>query len=91
MSQTFHPSESGNMEPLRKRSGELNAKAILLKNSIPPIPFQKVEIENALSQLEKQCAEINKVNSKQAKDDVLKKKIAEAHDTFHVVQGLCHE
>jgi len=91
MSQTFHPSENGILEPLRKRSGELHAKAILLKNSIPPIPFQKVEIENALSQLEKQCAEINKVNSKQAKDDVLKKKIAEAHDTFHLVQGLCHE
>jgi superoxide dismutase len=91
MSQTFHPSESGNMEPLRKRSGELNAKAILLKNSTAPIPYQKVVIAKALSELEKQCSEIHKLNSKKAKDDLLKKKITEAHETFHAIQGLCHD
>jgi superoxide dismutase len=91
MSQTFHPSESGNLEPLRKRSGELLAKAILLKNSIRPVPFQKDPIVIALTKLEKQCTEIHKLNSKKEKDDVLKKKIAEAHDTFHIVQGLCHD
>jgi superoxide dismutase len=91
MSQTLHPSENGNLEPLRKRSGELLAKAILLKNSMPPAPFQKTEITTALYELEKKCAEIHKLNGKNAKDELLKKKITEAHDTFHVVQGLCHD
>ena len=91
MSQTFHPSENGNLEPLRKRSGELLAKAILLKNSTAPIPFQKTEIVKALYELEKQCAEIDKLKSKQAKNDLLKKKISDAHDTFHMIQELCHD
>ena len=91
MSQTFHPSENGNLEPLKKRSGELLAKAILLKNSKAPIPLQKKEIEKALNELEIQCTEIHKLNSKKTKDDVLKKKISDAHNTFHIIQGLCRD
>jgi superoxide dismutase len=91
MSQTFHPSETGNLSPLRNRSGELLAKAILLKNSVIPSPFSNPKITEALSKLEKECSEIHKLNVKKTKDEVLKKKIAEAHDTFHVVQGLCHD
>ena len=91
MSQTFHPSETGNLSPLRNRSGELLAKAILLKNSVIPSPFSNPKITKALSKLEKECSEIHKLNVKKTKDEVLKKKIAEAHDTFHVVQGLCHD
>jgi hypothetical protein len=91
MSQVFHPSETGNLEPLKKRSGELLAKAILLKNSTPPLPLQKEEISNALVKLIKQCDELDKLKSKNAKTEVLTKKIAEAHDTFHIIQGLCHD
>lgn len=91
MSQTFHPSETGNLSPLRNRSGELLAKAILLKNSVIPSPFSNPKITEALSKLERECSEIHKLNVKKTKDEVLKKKIAEAHDTFHVVQGLCHD
>ncbi len=91
MSQVFHPSEKGNLEPLKNRSGELLAKAILLKNSTPPLPLQKEEISKALVKLIKQCDELDKLKSKNAKSEVLTKKISEAHDTFHVIQGLCHD
>ncbi len=91
MGQTFHPSESGNIEPLRKRSGELMAKAVILNNSVPPASLNKPEIHIALETLEKQCVEIYKLKNKKVKDDFLKKKIAEAHETFHIVQGLCHD
>ncbi|MFY7943780.1 MAG: superoxide dismutase, partial [Crocinitomicaceae bacterium] len=91
MSQIFHPSEKGNLDPLKNRSGELLAKAILLKNTTPPPPLQKEEISKALIKLVKQCDELDKLKSKNAKTEVLTKKIAEAHDTFHIIQGLCHD
>jgi superoxide dismutase len=91
MAQVFHPSETGNLEPLKKRSGELLAKAILLKNSTPPLPLQKEDISKAMTKLIKQCDELDKLKSKNAKSEVLTKKISEAHDTFHIIQGLCHD
>ncbi len=91
MAQTFHPAEKDNLEPLRKRSAELMAKSSLLLASKAPKSLDKPAVKVALVQLEKQCIEINKLNSKNASDLVLKKKITAAHDTFHKVQELCHD
>jgi superoxide dismutase len=91
MAQTFHPAEVDNLEPLKKRSAELMAKSSLLAASVSPISLDKPAIKIALNQLEKQCIEINRLNNKKASNSLLKKKIIAAHDTFHVVQELCHD
>jgi superoxide dismutase len=91
MAQTFHPAETDNLEPLKKRSAELMAKSSLLAASVSPKSLDKPAIKIALKQLEKQCIEINKLNNKKASNAILKKKITAAHDIFHVVQGLCHD
>ena len=91
MAQTFHPAETDNLEPLKKRSAELMAKSSLLAASVSPKSLDKPAIKIALKQLEKQCIEINKLNNKKASNVILKKKITAAHDTFHIVQGLCHD
>jgi len=91
MAQTFHPAETDNLDPLKKRSAELMAKSSLLAASVSPKSLDKPAIRSALKQLEKQCIEINKLNNKKASNAILKKKITGAHDTFHVVQELCHE
>ena len=91
MAQTFHPAETDNLEPLKKRSAELMAKSSLLAASVSPKSLDKPAIKIALKQLEKQCIEINKLNNKKASNAILKKKITAAHDTFNVVQGLCHD
>ena len=91
MAQTFHPAETDNLEPLKKRSAELMAKSSLLVASVSPKSLDKPAIKIALKQLEKQCIEINKLNNKKASNVILKKKITAAHDTFHIVQGLCHD
>jgi superoxide dismutase len=91
MAQTFHPAETDNLEPLKKISAELMAKSSLLAASVSPKSLDKPAIKIALKQLEKQCIEINKLNNKKASNAILKKKITAAHDTFHVVQGLCHD
>ena len=47
--------------------------------------------ERAMDKLVKESAEIPKAVQKNAKDETLKKLITQAHDTFHVIQGLCKE
>jgi superoxide dismutase len=96
MAQTFHPAEEKNFAPLLSRSGELYAKAILLKNSTPPVSANNVGIQDALTRLEKQCLDIHQLVQKPSKD--LEKKnaqlfemITKAHDIFHEVEGLCHD
>jgi superoxide dismutase len=91
MAQTFHPAEEKNFEPLKSRSGELYAKAILLKQSTPPASANNAKVQEALARLEKQCLEIHQAVQKNAKDAVLFEKITKAHDIFHEVEGLCHD
>jgi len=91
MSQTFHPAETGDFKPLCTRSNEFLAKALLLKNSTPPVSLNKPAIQAAMDKLVKESAEIQKAVQKNAKDETLKKLITQAHDTFHVIQGLCKE
>lgn len=91
MGQVFHPAENGNFTPLRTRGAELAAKATLLRASQPPASLDKPAIKEALLKLEKQCKEIEKLSTSKAKNDFLLKKISAAHDTFHLVQGLCHD
>ena len=91
MGQTFHPAENGNLTPLRTRASELAAKSTLLRASQPPVSLDKPAIKEALLKLEKQCKELEKLSTSKVKNDVLIKKITAAHDTFHLVQGLCHD
>ena len=96
MAQTFHPAEEKNFAPLLSRSGELYAKAILLKNSTPPKSANNKKVQDALTRLEKQCAEIHSLAQKpskneEAKNDLLFDLITKAHDIFHEVEGLCHD
>jgi len=96
MAQTFHPAEEKNFAPLRSRSGELYAKAILLKNSTPPTSANSDRVQEALTRLEKQCLDIHQLVQKPMKDEankdaLLLEKITKAHDIFHEVEGLCHD
>lgn len=91
MAQTFHPSENGDLGPIRLRSGEFLAKAILLTVSTPPKSLNNVAVKQGLLNLEKKCSEINNLVKKGAKDALLIKEMAESHDLFHLVQGLCHD
>jgi superoxide dismutase len=96
MAQTFHPAEEKNFAPLRTRSGELYAKAILLKNSTPPASANNERVQEALARLEKQCLEIHTLVQKpskniEAQNALLLEKITKAHDIKRQVEGLCHD
>lgn len=91
MAATFHPSESGDLKPLKSRSSELMDKAIALNKSIVPIQFNKPEMKNTLALLEKESMALTSMVKNKKSDNVLTKSIASLHDRFHQIVVLCKE
>ena len=90
ISQTFHPSEEGNLSPLKERSAELEEKAKTLSDSKIPVDFDNEKVKKALKNLEKETKELHKMVSQKKSDKELTTKLAEVHDTFHEIVGLCN-
>ncbi len=89
MSATFHPTEQGNFDPVKQRSGELVDKAAMLEKSAIPTQFDKPEIRTALTTLKVKARALNKIVLKKAKNEKINAALASVHDTFHAIVGLC--
>jgi superoxide dismutase len=89
MSQTFHPSEEGNLEPIRKRSGEMVEKANLLAKSIIPAEFNKKEVVAAVQKLAIDSKKLDKLVKSKKSDKELTDSLTKLHDVFHEIIGLC--
>jgi hypothetical protein len=89
MAATFHPSENGDLKPIRERSGEFLAKANALKSGKVPASFNTPDIRKSISELASGAAALNQMVMKKADDKSLAKKLNELHDVFHTIQGLC--
>jgi len=85
MSDTFHPSEEGKLEPIRKRSQEMVDKAIAWKNSTAPEGYNQDAVKGMLKKLVRGSKELNKMVRKNESDDELKKELSELHDVFHEI------
>jgi superoxide dismutase len=89
MSQTFHPSEEGNLQPIRERSAEMLEKARVLQSGKIPMSFNTPEIKKSIDDLVKGSAALNQLVIAKADDKTVTKKLSELHDVFHTIQGLC--
>lgn len=89
MSQTFHPSEEGNLKPIKSRSGEMVEKANALKKSTIPAEFDKKEVRAAVKQLAKDSKKLDKMIKKNATDAEITTSLSALHDVFHQIVGLC--
>jgi hypothetical protein len=90
MSETFHPSEKGNLEPIKTRSGEMAEKANLLAKSVIPTEFKTGKIQVAVKKLQKDSKTLNKLVKNQKSTDVqIKNALSSLHDVFHEIVGLC--
>ena len=89
MAQTFHPSEEGNLQPIRKRSGEMAEKALELQQQPIPASFNTPEIRKSIANLVTGSKELNELVQKQTDDKTIAAKLASLHDIFHTIQGLC--
>ena len=88
MSQTFHPSEEGNLQPIKTRINEMVEKAKVLKNSKVPAEFNKKGVQESLTTLVKQTESLKKT-IKKSSDTQITKDLTTIHDTFHTIVGLC--
>ncbi len=92
MSETFHPSEEGKLEPIKTRSGEMYDKAVaVLKSTIPTELKAKKGIKDAVADLVKGTKELNEIVKAKASDEVIKTKLANLHDTFHKIIETCNK
>jgi NTP pyrophosphatase (non-canonical NTP hydrolase) len=92
MSQTWHPIEEGNYAPIRERSAEMMAAAEAWKKSEIPAQFKEVkDIKKKLKELAAETKELNGEITKGITDEELKEEMAEMHDLFHDIVGLCKE
>lgn len=92
MSATFHPSEQGNLAPLKSRSGELKSKSAMLAKSEIPDEFNNPMISAAVKELKKESKLLDKqVKGKKLSDTELTHSMAALHDVFHKIVGLCRE
>jgi superoxide dismutase len=89
MSQTFHPSEEGNLQPIKERSAEMAEKANALKAAKIPAEFNKKEIVASVNKLAKDSKALDKLVKSKASDDKITKALNGLHDTFHTIVGLC--
>lgn len=90
MAQTFHPSEEGNLQPIKERSGELADKAKALKKSAIPAAYQKPGVKETLNLLAKESKALDKMVRKKKPDADITKSLAALHDRFHEVMEKCH-
>ena len=90
MSQTFHPSEEGNLKPIKERSGELAAKAKTLQKSEIPTAYQTPGVKETLVLLAKESKALDKIVRKKKSDAEITKTLTALHERFHEVMEKCH-
>lgn len=89
MAATFHPSEEGNLQPIKERSGEMVEKAKLLATSKVPDEFNKPEMLAAIKELVAGSEKLDAMIKAKATDEEITKFLSGLHDTFHKIVGLC--
>lgn len=89
MSQTFHPSEEGNLQPIKERSNEMVTKATALAKSNIPAEFNNKEVISAVKRLAKDSKKLDKLVKNKKSDKEITEALAKLHDVFHEIIGLC--
>lgn len=91
MSQTFHPAEEGNLEPIKTRSEELMNKAANVLKSNIPAEFATASILASAEKLQLKSKALHKMVQAKGSDTEITKSLTELHDVFHEIVGLCSE
>ena len=92
MSETFHPSEAGKLEPIKNRSEEMYKKALgLSKPTIPANLKKQKGIKTAVADLVKGTKELDDLIKTKATDEVIKTKLTGLHVTFHKIIETCNK
>jgi len=90
MSQTFHPAEEGNYQPIKDRIGEMVSAASNLVANPVPAEYNKPEILAAAQKLETDSKALEEKIKAGATDQAIFTDLNALHDTFHTIVGLCN-
>jgi hypothetical protein len=89
LSQTFHPMDEGNFEPIKKQAGELLSRAKALQASKIPASVKNAdEAKSLTTSLANQCQNIAELVQKNSSDDLIKPVMVELHNNFHKLLGM---
>ncbi|MCB0806482.1 MAG: superoxide dismutase [Bacteroidales bacterium] len=91
MSQTFHPSEEGDLDPIKNRSEEMKNAAKKLSDAGIPSELDAEEVRNAVADLVADSDKLHKMVQSEATDEELTKALSGLHDTFHLIVKTCHD
>jgi len=91
MSSTYHPAEEGNLEPIKKRSSEMVAKAIAWQNANAPEGYDKKKVKKPLKALVKGSKNLEKLTKTNASDKELAASLSGLHDIFHEIMEKCED
>lgn len=90
MSQTFHPAEEGNYQPIKERIGEMVEAAAKLNSSTVPAEYNKPDIIETAKKLETDSKSLEEKIKAGATDKEIFTDLNSLHDTFHKIVGLCN-
>lgn len=90
MSETFHPAEEGNYQPIKDRIGEMVGAASSMVTNPVPAEYNKPEIIDAAKKLETESKALEEKIKAGATDQAIFTDLNVLHDTFHTIVGLCN-
>ena len=89
MSQTFHPSEEGNLNQMKERSTELKEKTNVFSNSEIPDEVNNEKIKSSHLKLKENNVALEKMINEKKSDKEITEFLSVVHDNFHEIIGLC--
>ncbi len=90
MSQTYHPSEEGNLNPIKTRIDEMVKNAAALQTNTPK-EFNTPEIIASVKKIYSDSVALQKLISEKAGDETITTALKDLHDEFHKIIGLCND
>lgn len=91
ISQTFHPAEEGNLEPIKLRSEEMVQKATALSTTTIPTEFKTEAMLESIKKLQLKTKSLHEMILAKTTNAEITKTLNEVHDIFHEIVGLCSE
>lgn len=91
MSETFHPSEEGNLQPIKTRIDEMVTKAKAWRKSAVPAQYDAKKSKAKLKELEKGAENLRKTIRNNGSDPDITKQLSELHDVFHYIMEKCRK
>jgi deoxyadenosine/deoxycytidine kinase len=89
MSQTFHPSEEGNLEPIKTRATEMKEKAFILADSKIPAEFDNEKVRTAVLKLKEGADMMERMVAEKISDKEINDQLVLLHNTFHEIIERC--